>query len=1014
MRKIISSLVLRPLVTKLILVFIVVGSLLSFKFIERNSYPPVDLHTLDIKTFYPGASPEDVEINVTSKIEQAIRGIVGIKYVTSQSMENQSKIKVTLDQDYKNIDEIKDNIKRSVDNVSDLPTDIQERPIFFETKVDNFPIYDIALVSERLKEKEIRILINSLKRKIERLPEISKVSSSGERKEEIQIQLNLEKLNKLSVSFQEILNAISENKLRLSGGQLESFVHRKGIITISEFENISEINRIIVRSNEAGKRIRIQDLARVVSTLEKENIITRYNGKKGLGLWIYKKPGVDIIKAVDKVKEVIKLFSKSNIEKEISYISTHDTSLETRSRLKMVSSNILLGLALVVGILLYFFNMKIALWTAIGIPVSLAIALGLMPLFGVTINSISLCGVIVVLGMIVDDAIIVSESIYRSVEEGEGKSSLDQILDGVASVAKPVSLTIITTLVSFIPIYFIPGLVGQFTSEIPTVVILILLASLFEALFFLPVHLHGLEKDTRKPKGHKLLNKLEGIYSKSLKVLLPLRLKAIFVILGVLGTGLLALTFNPDFELFPSEQANRIYLYGEVEAGKTLSYTDKKVEPLEKELQKNLEKDLRSFRARVGRSYFGNNKCTKCFYIKLELSPFSDRDKNAEEIGRALTSQFKSSFKHLNFRVDNGAPPLGAGIEIHVLGEDNLERLKLTSELEEVLKSYSLKDIENDNEVGSKTFKLIPIYKNISRFQTSVSEIAKTIRVAFEGSIVSHIQRSHEKIPFRVLLDNQSQNFDSPLEGLKVLNKKGHLVELKKLVRVKEEASASVISHYDFERSTTIKAKMIGSNKKDVYKSLKIKLIPLLKKYPELRVDIGGEIKKSADAYQKAAFAFLLAILGIYLFLTVQFNSFSAPLIIVSAIPFGLLGILISFKLHGAPLSFMALIGIIGFSGVVINDSLIMVDLIDKTKKKTDDVLKNIIDSALIRMRPILLTTITTIAGLIPSIYGFIGETDAFISPMVLAMGSGLLFGTVSVLYFIPLIYYTIRQRGQS
>ncbi len=994
----------------MILVFIVVGSILSFKFIERNSYPPVDLHTLDIKTFYPGASPEDVEINVTSKIEQAIRGIVGIKYVTSKSMENQSKLKITLDQDYKDLGEIKDNIRRAVDNISDLPTDIQDRPVFFETKIDNFPIYDVALVSESHSELEVRELVKELKRKIERLPEVSKITSSGERSEEIQIQLSLEKLNKLSVSFQEVLNAISENKLRLSGGQLESFVHKKGIITISEFENIAEINRIIVRSNEAGKRIRIQDLASVKSTLEKENIITRYNGKKGLGLWVYKKPGVDIIDAVDRVVETIKRFEDDKKESSLSFISTHDTSLETRSRLKMVSSNILLGLALVVGILLFFFNTKIALWTAIGIPISLAMALSLMPFFGVTINSISLCGVIVVLGMIVDDAIIVSESIYRAVENEEGESSLDQVLSGVLSVAKPVSLTIITTLVSFIPIYFIPGLVGQFTSEIPTVVILILVASLFEALFFLPVHLHGLKKDTKKPIGHQFLARIERLYHGSLSSLLNKRFKAIFVILGLLILGLFSLSLNPDFELFPSEQANRIYLYGEVEAGRTLSFTDKKVIPLEKDLETKIDKEVRSFRTRVGRSYFGNNKCTKCFYIKLELSPYGSREQNAEEIGREIVRRFKSSFSQLNFRVDNGAPPLGAGVEVHLLGEDNDEREKLTLEVEALLKEFSLKDIENDREEGSRTFKLIPIYKNISRYQTSVSEIAKTIRVAFEGSIVSHIQRSHEKVPFRVLLDNQSQNFDSPLEGLKVLNKKGHLVELKNLVRVKEEASASVISHYDFERSTTIKAKMLNSNKKEIYKKLSTKLKPILAKYPKMRVDIGGEIKKSHDAYQKAILAFCFAVLAIYLFLTMQFNSFSTPMVIVSAIPFGLLGILISFKLHGAPLSFMALIGIIGFSGVVINDSLIMVDLIDKNKDSKDGLFENIVKSAVIRMRPILLTTLTTVAGLIPSIYGFIGETDAFISPMVLAMGSGLIFGTISVLYFIPLLYFCIRK----
>lgn len=1010
MTKIITMLVKRPLVTKLILIFIFLGSAFSFKLIERNSYPPVDLHTIDIKTIYPGASPEDVEINITSKIEQAIKPITGIKYVTSQSMENQSKVKVALDQEYKDLAGIKDEIRRAVDNISDLPNDLEERPFFFETKVDNFPVYDVALIWEGKSEKETRAYLRDLKRKIERLPMIAKVTSSGERKEEVQILLNLQKMNKLAVSFQEVLASIKENKLRLSGGQLESFVHRKGIITISEFEKIEDIKKIIVRSNEAGKRIRIHDLGIVKNSLEKENIITRYNGLRGQGLWVYKKPGADIINTVDQIKETVILYKKNDSPKGMNFVSTHDTSFETRSRLRMVSSNVILGLALVLGILLYFFNFKLAIWTALGIPVSLALAMALLPFFGITINSISLCGVIVVLGMIVDDAIIVSESIYRKVEEKSDRTSLENILAGVQSVAKPVCLTIFTTLISFIPIYFIPGMVGQFTAEIPTVVILVLTASLLEALFFLPVHLYGLQRGEKDPPGTKLLIRLERSYEKSLSWLLEKGIKSFLVILSALVLILGGLFLKPDFELFPSEQASRIYIYGQVSSGKTLHYTNKRVASVEKEISNLMPEEVRSYRTRVGRSYLGNNKCIKCFYVKVELTSFDSRKRNAIEIAEAIKAKVSDKYENFNFRIDNGAPPLGSGVEIHVLGENNLQRANLVSQIEKELGKLPLGEIENNSEMGNKTYKLVPIYKNISRFQTSVSQIAKTIRVAFEGSIVSHIQRSHEKIPFRVLLDESSQNFNSPLEGLKVLNKKGHLIELEKLVNVVEEDGASVIHHYDFDRATTIKAKLLSSNKKDIYSDVKKSIGPILKDFPKMRVDIGGEVKKSHDAYQKTLMAFILAIVGIYIFLTIQFNSFSTPLVIVSAIPFGLMGILISFKMHSTPLSFMALIGIVGFSGVVINDSLIMVDLIDKMKKESGDLLKNIVAGAKIRMRPIILTTVTTVVGLLPSIYGIIGDTDAFISPMVLAMGSGLIVGTVSVLYFIPLLYFIIGR----
>ncbi|TNF29895.1 MAG: efflux RND transporter permease subunit, partial [Deltaproteobacteria bacterium] len=509
MRKIVQYMTTNHLLIRLIIVFILLGAFFSFITLKRTSYPRVDLYKVEVNTFYPGASPEDVEINVTNKVELAIKGIEGIKETTSKSMEDQSRVIITLDQSYKDIQSVKDDIRRAVDNISDFPEEVIAKPNIFEVKVENFPIYDIAIVWDEGSYAQINEHLKVLKRKLEKLSSVSKVTISGERKKEIQIRLDLDKLNEYQVSFDDVIRSIERNKLRESGGKLESFTSEVGILTISEFTSINDLNDMIIRSNTAGKRVFLKDVATIENSFSRANIITRYNGKKGQALWLYKRPSADIIRTIEDIKSIVNQYKTEIAPKGMDFVTTHDLSIETRDRLMMVYKNIVIGLVLVLVVLLIFFEYPIAIWTAFGIPMSIAISLCFLSFLDVGINGISLCGVIVVLGMIVDDAIIIAESVYSEKRQG----TKNPVVEGTMKVFKPVMCTIMTTIIAFLPIYMIPGLVGQFTREIPIIVILILVGSLLEALFFLPSHLAGVKAKKRaQPIGYKFLEIQKNLY----------------------------------------------------------------------------------------------------------------------------------------------------------------------------------------------------------------------------------------------------------------------------------------------------------------------------------------------------------------------------------------------------------------------------------------------------------------------------------------------------------------------
>ncbi|MBU1077099.1 MAG: efflux RND transporter permease subunit, partial [Spirochaetes bacterium] len=486
MKFLIKYFISKPWLVNLITFFVIFSGIVTLSRIRKEGYPVVDQKMMRIMTFYPGASPEDVELNVTIPLEKVLKEVDGIDKYTSSSFENYSTIWVYIDKNLSDPEKVKADIRRAVDSVSDLPEEIKNRPNIWEWKSSNFTVFRIAIYSDTLSRHELRTRSLDLEKKLLTSPYVSQINSEGKMDREIHVKIDLNKLNRYYLSFEEVIDAIRSHNIQITGGTLDSYTSEKTIVTLSKFKDIMDVKNVIIRSSFEGQKVVLKDIAQIENTFEEEYSKIRANGRDGIFLNIKKKETADIIKTVDNINKLIKEFKDSLKKEDINIVSLWDLSEDTRTRLDIVQNNALIGFILVVITLLIFLNFKNALWTALGIPFSISFALILFPAFGVTVNSISLLGIIVVLGMIVDDAIIISENIFRHRIEGE--PPLMAGIKATEEVAFPVLSTVMTTIVAFIPILYIEGMVGDFSKEIPLVIGFILIGSLIESLFILPNH----------------------------------------------------------------------------------------------------------------------------------------------------------------------------------------------------------------------------------------------------------------------------------------------------------------------------------------------------------------------------------------------------------------------------------------------------------------------------------------------------------------------------------------------
>ena len=1024
--KIIEFSVKHSLFVNLLSIFLVAAGLVSVFQLRREAFPDVSFDTVIVATVYKGASAEEVEKLVTAKLENELREVDDIKDIYSSSIEGLSMITLEIDIDAKSKSKAVNDIQKAVDRVTDLPEEVDDRPIVTEITSGKIPVIKIAL-SGNLSEQELRGWAEALKDRFEDIDGVASVSKSGWRDEEYWVEPDLDKMKDYYVSIEEIMNAIKKRNIAIPGGKLRSGNKEFVVRTMGEFTTKEEIEEIVIRANDQGNWFKVKDIANVKHAFEDEEIIERVEGTRSITLVVIKREKGDAIKIVKAANRVIDEF-RIHASKELGINTFYDMSFYIQRRLNVLKFNGTIGLLLIVGILFLFLNPIPAIMTALGIPIAMLTTIYAMNLLGMSINLITMFGLIIVLGMIVDDGIIISENTYRYLEKG--MSPKEAAIKGASEVAAPVISTVLTTIAAFSPLLFMTGLLGKFIRNIPLVIILALSASLVEAFIILPSHLADFcspikvgKNESSSQKAHWLVGFREW-YRRMLEKALERRYKVVGVTAAIFFVCLLIAKLFIPFILFGSQGVEQFAVRAEAKEGISLEKMSTLMVPVEEFVDSISKKYVDTFETVIGEATEERGfdpdakKGSNYSVINVYLTPSQQRKKTAKQILEGLRPQLAKvkegipELEKLFFREFKEGPPVGKAVDIRVRGEDygviNEIVVKIKSSLNGIEGVY---DVSDSYDLGSNEILIHVDEEKATAAYLTIGEVASTIRNAIEGGLATTIRRSKAEDEIKVLVRLPKKQRDTleVFNNLVIPNKFGNLVFLKEIAYVEKYKGLRLIGHLDGKRFIAVTGELDNTKMTPVKLNtiLRRELRDIPKQYPGYTIRYAGEQEETRKSMGSLLAAFGIAVLLIFIILATQFNSLIQPLIVLLNIPFGLIGIIFAFLIHGMAFSFLAILGVIGLTGIVVNDSIVLVDFINKLRREGASRRDSIIEAGALRLRPVLVTTFTTVAGFSTVAYG-IGGSDPFLKPMALAMAWGLMFATVLTLVVMPCFYAII------
>lgn len=1004
MNSLIQFFIQRSMLVRLLFLSVFVFGLSQMFNIQKEGFPSVDLNKVTVNTIYPGASAEDVELNVTKNLEDNIREVDGLYEVTSTSRENSSSILIQANENAnaKELTSIVNDIKQAVDQTRDLPLDLEELPVVDVLSTSDTPIISINLFGEHTK---LRNILPVLERSIESLKGVSGVDKIGYFDREIHIEIDPIKAQRLRISLSEVLAAIQSRNLRTTGGTLESYLNEQTVISLNKFNNPKEVEDVILKANISGQLVRVRDIASVTLREKDENFIVRNEGKPGMNLVVRKKKDADIIKTLERVKQYM---SNKTLAEGVGFSYSNDQSKKTRLRLQVLGGNALLGFSLVIIILMLALNRQAAFWTAMSVPFSLLGSFIILPYFGISINAISLAGFVLVLGLLVDDAIVVAEKItyYRE----KGLAAKEAALKGAESMWRPVAVASITTILAFSPMFYIGGMPGKFAWAIPAVVIVALLVSLFECFFLLPHHLTSGKNLKSKDKANWII-KLEEFYKKTLEILLHRRYFILLAMVMILLSSLFLAKSSMKFQLFPQDGVERFYLKLEMNHGASLLATEARLKELESYIDALPVAELESYSTRVGTlstSLLQNRgEHSHWGIISVFLTGEANRSRSADGIIESLRGAIAVNDNEvITFDKKRVGPAIGKPAEIRISTNNDKLRSETAREVKAFISSLQgVLDVDTDNKPGKDQLIVNIDYKKLAEVGLKVKDVADALRVTYDGMLVSSTTSVEETIEYRVIVDPKYRNNKDMLFKIPVKNNRGKVMNLSDVLSLSQGRGPLEFQHINGVRTETVSADLnpVITSPKIIQKAVYNKFSKDWEQHPNLRVAFAGEAREQNKIMGGFLIAAIVALVSIYLVVTLLLNSFGQSLIVMSVIPFAVIGVVWAFYLHSMPLSFFAVMGTLGLVGVVVNDTIIMVTEINRnlSNNLNANLVRTVVAGAKDRLRPVLLTTLTTVAGLLPTAYG-IGGKDGLIMPLTMAMAYGLLFATLITLILTP------------
>ncbi len=1006
MKKLIAAFVKNSILVNFLTVFIIAVGVMSIISIKKELRPEVSIDKVVITTTYTGASPVEMEKLVTIPIEETLASVYGIDSIESLSYTGMSQITVDIDPDNNDKSSVIQEIFRSVSNIKDLP-DEAEDPRVRELKSKAIPVYGVAIYGD-VDDFTMKKWVEKLEDELEQLSLVSSADIGGLSDPTINVVVDPKKLQKHSISVEEIMNSIKSWNRSAPAGYVRNNGKEIPVRLAEDLDELKKISKLIVRTNDMGKGVSIRDVAVVKWGFKNNRKIDRYNGTKNVQIDITKKENADTIKTVDSIKKAIAKFN-TKLPTQIKTLEFRDESSKIKLKLNSVYQNAIIGLVLVVAILLLMLNWRIALVTALGLPVAFFGSIWALSMMGYTLNTMTIIGIILVIGMLVDDGIVVAENIFYHYEKGQNK--IDAAIDGSYEIITPVIGTVLTTIVAFLPLVFMSGIIGKFLSVIPVAVITCLVFSLIECTMILPNHAAEFMGHGKSGVANFLNNLLEKIYKPLLNTTVTHRWKVIPVILTLVITLFLYFVAGFKMQMFPSKGVTSFSMNIQGPANTRIERTDEIVKSMEKAVQKHINKYITGYKSKIGSldgrrglSYEGTNTAGFTLFLMDE----DDLDKDPLEIVKMLRQEIKPLVPDkwiLSFEVKRHGPPMGKAVEIEITHDDYRVMNEVSKLIQTKLKTIrGSSDIQDDLLTGFKEYVLKINQKKAVILGVDPSTLQRTSMSAFEGIPATKVRKLDDEYDVRVIYPDSYRDDINNLLQLKIKTKYNTYVSLSMLASLELVDSVGSIKHSNQKRTVSVMASLKGRKvtayeiNKKMTKYVESEITP---KYPNTQIHFGGEEEKRKEMMGELIQLFVIALLGVYMILSLVFRSVFYPFFVVLMIPFGFVGALSALQFYGEIVSLPGMISFVGLTGVVINDAIILVIYIRGRYQKTKDMAKSVIEGGLRRLRPIFITTVTTFFGLLPAIYE-LGGQDANMKPMAIVIAWGLVLSTIMTMLFIP------------
>ncbi len=1021
MKSIIKFFTRYPVWTNVLLFSVLIFGVLMMKQMKYSFFPEIPPNIINIQVVYPGASPEEMEEGVVLKIEEQLDGLEGVERVTSLSRENTATITVEVLKGYET-DKVLTDVKNAIDRINSFPVDM-EKPIVFEQKMRTRAL-SIVLYGNA-DRFNLKYIADDFRDDLIALEEISQVTITGLPKLEISIEVSEADLRRYHIRLDEIAAAVRKANVNISGGKFDTPDEEILIRAYGRRYYPQELRGIVIRGKSGGDIVKLGDLATIRERWEDSPEKTYFNSKPAVILNVDKTITEDIIAVEQQARKVIEKFNakETGVKAEI----LDNRTIPLKQRISLLLNNGMIGLLLVVLSLTFFMNLRLSLWVSLGIPFAFAGMFIVISWVGITINVISLFGMIIVVGILVDDAIVVGENIYSHYESG--KSAFRSAIDGTIEVLPAVSTSILTTIIAFMPFFFLDGFFGKFIWQMALVVIASLIFSLVESMLILPAHLahskglhpHKEDKPIRK-RIEKFISWLTNDFyaplldwsmkNKWITVSIPLAFT--LAVVGLVKGGIIRSTFFPfiDGDTLP---VNISFNPGTQEyvTDSTLANIERLAAEVNREYRAKREdgKDLfLSAKREIGKNDFGEIGA-HAGKVTFQLLDGEERNLDSYILANSLREKI-GEIEDINKLSVGRTNMFGKPVSISLLGTD-IATLKYAKELfkDKLREMPELKDVTDSDVEGLRELN-IKLKPRALALGFSLADIAGKIRDGFFGREVQRLQRGRDEIRVWVRYKDSDRTSIDALRKMRILTPTGQSYPLGELAEFHIDRGIITISHLNRQREIKIEADLVDQEDDlpEILSYIKTNIEPEILAYaPGVRTSYEGQSRFQKKIKNSALKSVPIALIGIVVIMILVFRSYLQSVLVFSLIPFGILGAYVGHGLHGIPVNILSVYGLIALAGIVVNDSIVFIDQINRNLKRGLSVHEAVHKAGVSRLRPILLTTFTTVLGLAPLILETSKQAQ-FLIPMAVSVAYGLLIGTFLILIVLPSSYLVMNK----